>query len=197
LKKVTKTKIILMPTIVPEQLNCWLKTSNDIVFTGLLSWSENVNGLRWFLDEVWKELTVKHPNTKLRVVGQMADEKLISELQSIHNVIYHGYVKNLKHVYSKSRLAIAPIFINAGIKVKILTYLSYGIPTVAFKQTTWGMKEIGGVVIANKQNYASKITELLSDSKLCQKHSDYGYKNIMNNHSKLNLMQFFKSVGIT
>lgn len=195
-KKITNTKLVLMPTIVPKQLNCWSKKSSDIVFTGLLSWSENIDGLKWFLKEVWDEVLTVFPNTKLRVVGQMASETLIAELRLVKNVIYEGYVENLEEVYRNSRIAIAPIFINAGIKVKILTYLSYGLPTIAFKQSTWGMSETGGVMIATKKNFVSKTIKLLSDNQLCKGYSIRGYQNIIKHHSENNLRNFLKRVRL-
>jgi len=192
LKTLSSAKISLMPTVVPdERESAFQIKSKDLVFTGLLSWMENVNGLKWFLDNFWSDLRKKFPSLTLHVVGQMAEKDLVVYLSRFEGVILHGYVADLADIYKKSAVAIAPILINSGIKVKILTYLSYGLPVVSTRQATWGLSSHNGIEVASEKNFGKAVIKLLSNSQLRKKLSKEGQKNIKKNHSETALRNFF------
>jgi glycosyltransferase involved in cell wall biosynthesis len=192
----TKRPIKVMPTPVQEQKNFFSPRSKDIVFTGLLSWMENINGLKWFLENCWDEILAQHKNTKLYVIGQRAEQPFIDYLQSYKNVVYLGYVERLEDVYKKCAMAIAPLLINCGIKVKVVTYLSYGLPVVGLPESVWGMNESKGVVIALADEFAQKTNSLLSNDQLRAKLSKEALQNIQKNHSQKALQTFFEKVRI-
>ena len=195
LKTLSTSKTLLMPTYVPIHENAFRLNSRTIVFTGLLSWPENVNGLKWFLETCWGRILSEIPDTKLFVVGQLADNHFIEYLSKYSNVLYLGYVNNLADVYTQSALAIAPILINCGIKVKILTYLSYGMPIVSTPQSTWGLTTTQGICIANQSQFTQKIIELLHSSTKRQRLSRESRLNIQTNHSLKILRAFFIKAG--
>lgn len=196
LKTLSNAKIFFMPTIVPERKNAFSAKSKDIVFTGLLSWMENVDGLKWFLDNFWSEVRKKYPKVRLFVVGQMAQPELEKYLEKFPGVELMGYVPDLRDIYKKSAVAIAPILINSGIKVKILTYLSYGLPVVSLEQATWGMSSMRGVVTTNESNFGKKLIKLLSDSNKRKIMSKQAQQNIAKYHSYKALEDFFIKTGI-
>ena len=103
---------------------------------------------------------------------------------------------NLATVYQHCAAAIAPIFINKGIKIKVLTYLSYGLPTIAFEQTTWGMTSKNGVLVADPHNFVNQVNSLLANKKLRQQLSQAGRKNLDRYHSPKVLAKFFSETGM-
>lgn len=196
LKKSTNTKITVMPTILPERKNIFSDQSKDIVFTGLLSWQENIAGIRWFLDNHWNNVKEAFPKTIFYVIGQKADPEFVQYLNSFSNVKHLGYVENLENIYKKCALAIAPMLINCGIKVKVVTYLSYGIPVVALPEAVWGMQENKGVLLSELSEFSNTITGLLKDRTKRKKLSKAAKENIQKNHSEKTLEIFFKRVGV-
>lgn len=192
LRTLSQAKNFFMPTLVSLQNNVFQKDSNNIVFTGLLSWAENRNGLIWFLKNHWSSILSEFPKTKLYVTGQLADKNLQTFLLSQNNIIYKGYVPDLATIYKHCALAVAPIQINAGIKVKILTYLSYGLPVVALRQATWGLTEQKGIISANESDFSLSVIKVLQDSQLRTTLSNEAQENIKNNHSNKILDEFFK-----
>jgi len=196
LKKLTKAKSILMPTVVPFKQNAYRKQSKDIVFSGLLSWMENVQGLKWFLENHWERILQERPTTKLIITGQLASEELQNYLKDFRNVILKGYVDDLFEVYSKCALAISPILINSGIKVKVLTYLSYGLPVVALSQSTWGMSSSKGLGATNEESFGRAVVSLLKNDEERHTLASEGISNIKKYHSDQTLENFFHKVGI-
>jgi glycosyltransferase involved in cell wall biosynthesis len=196
LKKLSNSKSLLMPTYIPLHENSFNSNSKNIVFTGLLSWPENVNGLKWFLETCWSQILTESPNTTFFVVGQLAETNFIDYLNKYPNVVYCGYVKNLSEIYSQSALAIAPILINCGIKVKVLTYLSYGIPVVSTPESTWGLTTTKGILIGDKRSFASKVIKLLQNPSKRRLLSKEAQSNISTNHSLIALRRFFIRAGL-
>lgn len=197
LKKLTTAKSYVMPTVVKSFPKVFSSAGHNIVFAGLLSWLENVNGLVWFIDLVWPTVRRAHPKTKFVIMGQMAKPELIEKIKQTPGLIYRGFVPDLKTEFRKAALAVAPILINCGIKIKVVTYLSYGLPVVTTPQSTIGLGSLGGVKTgADPQTFAAAINQLLADAKLRQKQSRAALKMIELYHSPKVLERFFKKVSL-
>ena len=195
-KEISQAKVFLMPTLIPDEKNCFSEKSKDLIFVGTLDWRENYLGLRWFIKNCWNQIQEEHPETKLLIVGQQGDDSWQKLAKEYKNIELKGYVKNLSTVFRRSAIAISPIFINVGIKIKVLTYLSYGIPTVSTKIATGGMSSRDGVYLVNKSNFAKRINYLLDDAKLREKLSKEADQNIKEHHSNQALSNFFAKTKI-
>ena len=196
LSAVSGKTAVVMPTIVPSQKNVFSVKAKQVVFTALLSWMENIVGLEWFLETAWPKVRKAVPNAELVVSGQMGDQKLKENLAKIPGVKLVGFVPSLADLYHNSAVAIAPILINSGIKVKILTYLSFGLPVVSTTQATWGMDSLDGVKAVKETRFADAVIQLLKNPRERQKLSKAGHANIAHHHSDLALTHFFKKVGV-
>lgn len=192
LKTLTGAKTVLMPTYIPLASNVYKKESRDIIFTGTLSWDENVVGLKWFLEKHWPLVHRSYPDVVLHIVGREASHNFIKYLESFPKVKYWGYVESLKNIYSNCAVAVSPVLINAGIKVKILTYLKYGLPVVATKKSTLGLISNLGIEIASENNFGGKLVNLLRHPSKRQSLSKLGYLNIRQNYAESKLKLFLK-----
>jgi hypothetical protein len=195
-KKISHAPVYRMPTIIPLQQNIFRPSSRHIVFSGLLSWLENTSGLVWFLENCWPTIHQAFPETILYVTGQMADPGLISYMSRFPGVQHVGFVPNLADIYKTCALAISPIFINSGIKVKVVTYLSYGLPVVSSTEATWGLESTEGIVSSSQKRFAASVCSILSDTSKRHKLSKMARHNIQTNHSEKVLLSFFKKKGI-
>lgn len=183
-------KIKVMPTVVNFIKNVYKAESNDLVYTGTLDWPDNVHGLKWFLKHTWPEVLQTKPKLKLIVAGKGADEEIENFLKSQPNVVYLGFVQNLANLYTKAALAICPVFVNQGIKMKILTYLRYGMPTISPKIATLGLQSTKGIVLTTKENFAKDIIKTLDNLELRKKLSIEAQQNIEANHSTNSMKKF-------
>lgn len=87
----------------------------------------NVDGLRWFLSEVWpyfsgKEIDLIVSGTILEALG--AEGKAIEA--RFGNVKFVGIAPNLKELYAGSHIVLNPVLYGSGIKVKTVEALKYG-----------------------------------------------------------------------
>lgn len=196
IKMLSNARSFLMPTLVSEQKNVFNPYAKHVVFTGTLSWSENKVGLEWFITHCWDKVVEKLPETKLFVIGQQGDDSWKILASKHKNIELLGFVDELADIYSQSGVAISPIFINVGIKVKVLTYLSYGLPVVGTKLSLGGMSSQKGVVVSREDEFAETIVRVLEHDKLRLKLSKEGRENIKKHHSKDALNVFFIKTGV-
>ena len=109
----------------------------DVVFIGSFSHAPNSDGLHWFLESVWPLIIQQDQTIRLHIVGSSMPD-WIRDLDS-ERIVTHGFVENLDEVFDNIRLSIAPLRYGAGLKGKIVTSLSYGVPVVSTSIGAEGM----------------------------------------------------------
>jgi glycosyltransferase involved in cell wall biosynthesis len=100
------------------------KTSDDICFIGALDWIPNMEGLMWFIENVWPELSVRFPKLKFHIAGRNTPDNL-KNLQR-HNMIVHGEVPDAIDFVDQYSMMIVPLFSGSGMRVKILEGMALG-----------------------------------------------------------------------
>jgi glycosyltransferase involved in cell wall biosynthesis len=111
-----------------------------ILFWGAMNRPENKDAVEWFLKEIFPGILSRYPDAKLNVVGANPPD-YIKKLAN-KNIIVTGFIKNPLSYFESARLAVAPLRLGAGVKVKVLEALSAGVPVVA--------TNIGGEGISHK-----------------------------------------------
>jgi len=102
-----------------------------LLFVGSMRWQPNINGVKWFVEQVFSKLIELDNEYRFYIVGNRPTpsiEKMAKEFYP--NVIITGRVKNLKYFYQKCDLAVIPLKEGTGAKIKVLESLASGIPTL-------------------------------------------------------------------
>ena len=107
-----------------------------ILFVGAL-YKPNLDGLRWFVDNVFLKLDNKYT---LLVVGRGL-ENIISDYQDIKNMKIIGGVEQLAPYYNNADIVIAPLFSGGGMKQKTAEALAYGKTFVGTMESMQGYEE--------------------------------------------------------
>ncbi len=149
-------------------------TSNspEILFFGAMNRYENEHGIKWFINNVWPSLRLSLPTCKLNIVGARPSESLHKFCEGLDGVEIFGFVEDPSKLFSQAWLSIAPIQLGAGVKLKVLELLSYGVPVVA---TTIGGEGItatendGLLIYDELEQFTSACISLLSNKMLCEK----------------------------
>lgn len=139
----------------------------SLSFIGSLDWIPNQEGLRWFLEEVWKYITPKniqkkiHP-IKFHVAGHNAPMWL-REVK-IPNLEMVGEVEDAKEFIRKHPVIIVPLFSGSGIRVKILESMMLGRVVVTTSRGLEGIAARNGVEVL----IADTAEEFKSVIRFCQ-----------------------------
>lgn len=123
-----RAKTITIPVGVEKYQTELVKKDYEpysIFHVGPLDWLPNLDGLKWYLNEIFPELLSKMPRLKLYIYGKDSDKLKIDKSIS-GNVLVKGYVKNLWAETLDKKLLIIPLRIGGGIRIKIIEMLAMG-----------------------------------------------------------------------
>ncbi|MHB1688825.1 MAG: glycosyltransferase family 4 protein [Ignavibacteriaceae bacterium] len=97
----------------------------SIFHIGSLEWLPNYDGLMWYLEEIFPTIVAYQPKVKFFIYG-IGAEKLRIPASLQNNIIKVGYVKDLWNEILDKQLAVVPLRIGGGIRVKIIEMLGIG-----------------------------------------------------------------------
>lgn len=156
----------------------------DFLFIGGFEHSPNADAVLWFVREVWPILQASGYADAFTIVGSHIPPE-INDLAS-DRIIVRGYVRDLPPLFSEHRLSVAPLRYGGGIKGKIVTSLSFGVPVVATSIAAEGMG-LGpddGVLVADEPGrMAKEIVRLYGDRELWRRLSSNGHRAFHNKYS--------------
>lgn len=107
------------------------------LFVGNFIHPPNVDGLNWFLREVWPLLPPSVRADGLDVVGGSVPPDIAARASK--DVRVHGWVPNLEPFLRAARLSVAPLRYGAGVKGKVGEAWAYGLPVVGTSAAMDGM----------------------------------------------------------
>ncbi|MBR9921096.1 MAG: glycosyltransferase [Bacteroidetes bacterium] len=90
----------------------------SLSFIGSLDWMPNLEGLKWFLDNIWKKARRSHPDLSLHVAGRNTPEWL-HQLANKHLQI-PGEVPDASTFINQHSVMIVPLLSGSGMRAKIL-----------------------------------------------------------------------------
>lgn len=121
-----KSKILTLPvgykTFIKPQNN-WENTFN-VGFIGGLDWLPNIEGLLWFVKNVWKEFAAKNLHVQLNIAGRNLTKKI--EQLSAPSVKIVGEVENAQEFITKQHIMLVPLFSGSGMRIKIIEAMAMG-----------------------------------------------------------------------
>lgn len=157
---------------------------NGFVFVGGFQHQPNVDAVVYFAQEIFPIVRQALPGVVFRIVGSRATPEVLALAGDGVEVL--GYVEDLGSVLDQARMSVVPLRYGAGIKGKIGTSLSHGLPCVS---TTIGAEGMGlaegdGVIIADDPaSFANAIIDLYTNRSLWDSSSEGGVEFVRRNYS--------------
>jgi glycosyltransferase involved in cell wall biosynthesis len=151
----------------------------SMVFTGMMGYYPNYDGMLYFLDEIFPHILKKIPQAKIYIVGNKPPKTL--QDRSSHNVIVTGFVDDVRPYVWRSGLYVVPLRMGGGTRLKVLEALSMkkAVITTSIGCEGIDVKDGESVIIEdNPVNFASRAIELLNDSALRNELSSRGHELI-------------------
>lgn len=142
----------------------------DVVFVGGFGHPPNEDAVRWLVSEIWPQVRARRNDLTLHLIGDMP-EAARQEFAG-NGVVTHGRVESLDEWMNGCRMALAPLRYGAGVKGKVNTAMSYGLPVVATPIAAEGMRLEDGVNVLladGASAFAETILRLHDDEELWDK----------------------------
>ncbi|MFZ5638490.1 MAG: glycosyltransferase [Pseudomonadota bacterium] len=157
----------------------------DLLFIGGFLHRPNVDAVTWFCERVWPRVRERLPGVRVHLLGSNPDDE-VRALGKHPGVEVVGFVEDIKPWFDAIRLSVAPLRYGAGIKGKLGTSLSFGVPSVATNIAVEGMHLIDGqhVLVADEEAaFAEAIVRLYCDPALWLQISDAGLRFVSETYS--------------
>ncbi|MBL8812542.1 MAG: glycosyltransferase [Planctomycetaceae bacterium] len=135
-----------------------------LIFCASLTTEANIGGLLWFYELVWPKIRQAIPDVKLLVVGNDPGNQRLNHLRQDPSLKFTGRVAALAPYYRDAGVAICPVQIGSGTRLKILEAMSFGNPIVSTSVGCEGIKLTDGehlVIEDLPEKFASSVLRLI------------------------------------
>ena len=140
-----------------------------VVFTGSMDWAANVDGIRFFLESVWPEVSRRVASVRFIVVGRDPPQALVALGRAATNVRFTGFVDDVRPYVHDAHVFVIPLRVGGGTRIKAFEAMAMGCPVVATAVGIEGLDVQNGVHFLcrdSAQEQAAAIIELLEDPAL-------------------------------
>ena len=156
-----------------------------LAFVGGFRHTPNVDAIFHFVEDIWPALRERLPEDALvYIVGPDVPDHLLA--LGSDRIVFTGHVERLDKIFDCCRLFMSPLRYGAGVKGKLVTCLSHGLPAVASTVSIEGMDMVPGQDILTAdtpQDFVDQAVKLYGDANLWGRLQERGYDFIERQYS--------------
>ncbi|MCF6364668.1 MAG: glycosyltransferase family 4 protein [Bacteroidales bacterium] len=171
----------------------------EIFHIGSLDWTPNQEGLIWFLENVWTEISKKYKNLTFSIAGRNAPDWLEKTFKNYKNINYLGEIDNAVSFMKSHDVMIVPLLSGSGMRIKIIEGMASGNIILSTSKGAEGINGKNGTdfLIANTINeFKQTITEIYENKIDLKSISFNAQQFILNNFDNFaiskSLIEFYK-----
>ena len=158
------------------------KTNYKIVFIGNIKYAPNRQACIRFIKDIFPKIKKLFPNIEFHILGEiyLIDKYFFMKKPGVH---LKGKIKNLEPYLSNVICGLANLNISTGVQTKLLTYMSYGIPSICSKKVYENFDKVKSNKInyyKNDEDLLNLIVKMTKDSSFCNKISNRSIKTVQN-----------------
>ncbi|MFN2538851.1 MAG: glycosyltransferase, partial [Mycobacteriales bacterium] len=155
-----------------------------VVMTGTLGYLPNVDGIHWLVSEVWPRVRQVIPEATLELVGK-DPFPTVAALEGRDGVRVIADVPEIGPYLRRARVAVVPLRIGSGTRLKALDAMAAGRPVVGTAIGLEGLNIRDGreaIVADDPESFANAVVALLRDDDLAQRLVAAGRAFVEENH---------------
>ncbi|MAE69209.1 MAG: hypothetical protein CME06_01940 [Gemmatimonadetes bacterium] len=136
-----------------------------LVFTGVMDYPPNVDGMVRFVREVWPRVQADLPPARLVIVGRHPTRN-VRRLAAAPGVSVTGGVPDVRPYLSRATAAVVPLHLSRGVQNKLLEAAAMGLPAVVSSRVAGGTNLEPGrdlIVADDPGRCAKSVLRLLND----------------------------------
>ncbi len=138
-----------------------------LMFIGGFSHLPNVDGMLWFVQEIFPKIKQQIPDVHLDIVGSLPPPSILS--LASEDITVTGYIEDVTPYFEMARVFICPLRYGAGVKGKIGQSMAHRLPVVTTSIGAEGMYLEDGVnsmIADDAWRFAQKVINLYQDQGL-------------------------------
>lgn len=140
---------------------------HTMVFTGIMNYYPNDHGVRYFLEEIFPLIQARVPDAQVSIVGGSPSRAVKSYASASVHVT--GYVKEIPPYLARAEVAIIPLLIGGGTRLKALEAMAMKKPIVSTTLGCEGLDLFDGESVLfgdTPQAFADAVVRLFLDPAL-------------------------------
>ncbi|MGC8652996.1 MAG: glycosyltransferase family 4 protein [Candidatus Kryptoniota bacterium] len=165
---------MIKSTVIPAGVNIQaVSTDNQfvpgkILFFTNYDWAPNRDSFSFYLSEVFPKISRVVPEVQTIVAGKGTEKAAHLVRTDAFKVV--GFVNDLRELRKLSSIAVIPLRIGSGIRIKMLELMALGFAVVSTRLGAEGIGLINGkhaILCDDPEDMAAAITRLLSSPEEC------------------------------
>ena len=139
----------------------------DVCFLGGYGHPPNVDAVIYFVNEIFPLLRKAEPGIRFLIAGSRAPEEI--KALACADIEVLGMVDDLRELFDRARVFVCPLRIGAGVKGKVASSMSYGLPVVSTDIGVEGAALDNGkhvLVASGAESFAEATLRLYRDEAL-------------------------------
>ncbi len=143
-----------------------------VVFLGSMDWLPNVEGVQFFITEVWPAVLAACPQARFVVVGKKPPITLQMAARGARNVEFTGFVDDVRPHVRRAHAFVIPLLVGGGTRIKAFEAMAMGCPVLSTKLGMEGLEAVPDVHFVERDGaapMAAALVSLLEDAALRQR----------------------------
>jgi sugar transferase (PEP-CTERM/EpsH1 system associated) len=144
------------------------KKGPAVVFTGVMDYWANIEGVVWFANSVFPRIRAQHPAAEFYIVGNQPAAAVRNLVQAQSGISVTGFVSDVRDYISAADVCVAPLHIARGIQNKVLEAMAMGKAVVCTPQAADGIQAIPGkdiIAAGSAEEFAVEVSRLIEDKR--------------------------------
>jgi sugar transferase (PEP-CTERM/EpsH1 system associated) len=137
--------------------------TRPVVFTGAMDYHPNIDGVRWFANDVLPAIRRQRPDAVFWIVGS-SPAAPVRQLGELPGVVVTGRVPDVRPYLAHAAVVVAPLRIARGVQNKVLEALSMARPVLGTRNALQGIPDAdlsGALAVDEAGPMAEAVTNLL------------------------------------
>lgn len=203
-KHLKEEKVISIPFgIQPEVIEKYTRRINTIVeptaifHLGSMNWLPNQEGILWFIENVWPEISTKHKGLILHLAGRNMPDN-IRKLNS-ESIIIDGEVPDAIDYMHRFQIMAVPLLSGSGIRIKIIEGMMAGCAVVTTTIGAEGINYTNGrhlLIADSASDFKSALNKLITEAEYTSNMGKEAAQFVAHNHNNAilinDLLTFYK-----
>ncbi|MCH7688209.1 MAG: glycosyltransferase [Planctomycetes bacterium] len=157
-----------------------------LLFLGSLDWMPNIDGLRWFVADIYPRIKQACPHVTLDIVGRRPASSVVNLQRNGNSIRVLGDVPDVRPYMAKADIFIVPLRVGSGTRLKIFEAMAMERPVVSTTIGAEGLPlthEKDLLLADSPQTFAEQVTQLLSEPNKKKSISESGHRFVTDNYS--------------
>lgn len=145
------------------------EVAHSIIFTGTMDYYPNIDAVLFFAERCWPLIRARVPDATWQIVGRNPPLE-IAKLAELPGVKVTGWVPDVRPYLAAASVAIAPLLIGSGTRLKILEALAMAKAVVSTSLGCEGLSVVPGkhlMVADQPEAFAQAVVDFLLNPARC------------------------------